>query len=66
MVTNLELMLFIGLSFSSATTAIFYAFWLRADRRAEAMKQSLAKQEAQLRKKMDQILRDEQDLKYRN
>ncbi|MHA1910535.1 MAG: hypothetical protein ACTSYA_02460 [Candidatus Kariarchaeaceae archaeon] len=66
MVTSLELMLFIGLSISSVTTALFYAFWLKADRHAEDMKKAFAEREAHLRKRMDQVLRDEQDLKYRN
>ena len=66
MVSSLEMLLFVGLSISSVTTAIFYAFWLRADRRIEGMKRELANREAQLRKRMDQVLRDEQNLKYRN
>ncbi|MCG3217890.1 MAG: hypothetical protein KAR35_02735 [Candidatus Heimdallarchaeota archaeon] len=65
MVTNLELMLFIGLSISSVTTALFYAFWLRADRAIDGMKRAFAEREAHLRKRMDQVLRDEQNIKYR-
>jgi hypothetical protein len=65
MVTSLEMVLFVGLSISSATTAIFYAFWLKADRRFDEMKRSLDEREAHLKKLMDQVLRDEQDLKYR-